>query len=241
MIEVHSHILPGIDDGARNLQESLRMVHEYHSNGFSVIIATPHIKDGVYNTKKSDVIEAVGHLNVELALVDIKVDIYAGAEYFMDIRILRDIENDSVVTLGRSRNVLVEFPNYTLPKHSYTIVDLLIENDYLPILAHPERCKDIHSGTGNELEWFLDRGCKLQIDVQSLLGNNGRNAMKMAWNLIKKQRVTSFGFDAHRPIVLQKTFQGFDGLLKRFPEYSLKSYFLNNEKILNGRDISLPS
>lgn len=199
MIDIHSHILPGIDDGARNLEESIEMARGYIQCGFSAVIATPHIKEGRYNYGKDRIFRETENLNVELALAGMDLDVYTGAEYFLDIRVVKDCENNEILTLGKSGYVLIEFPLYHMPKYAENVLTFLLKNGFIPVLAHPERCIPFQKHGYEEAARFFKNGCKIQVDVQSLLGNHGKEAMKTAWSLMKEDLIDIISMDAHRP------------------------------------------
>lgn len=204
MIEIHAHILPELDDGVQTLQESLLLGIEYQKAGFSSIVATPHIKDGEYTNNLENITTSVEVLNIEFALGGLTIDVYSGAEYYMDIRILKDLQKGSIVTLGDSEYVLIEFPQYQIPKYAKTIISILRKSGYTPVLAHPERCKAITPRNTNLINWYVDRGCKLQINVHDLLGNNGKIIMKVAWDFFENGLISFIGMDAHTFIPVGK-------------------------------------
>ena len=177
-------------------------------------------------------------LNVEFAIAGLEVDVYAGAEYFMDIRVLKDLESGSLVTLGRSRSVLLEFPGTHIPKYSDKIIEILTGSGYTPVLAHPERCSDIVRNT-DILGTFTEKGCKVQVDSRSFTGENGKSVMSAASRFLKKQMIDYIAFDIHRVFSLKKHI----GILKKYIENiggeSLVTFLDAEEEFTKSSDLEL--
>lgn len=239
MIDIHSHILPGLDDGIRDVKESIQLGIEYQRYGIRSVIATPHIKDGQSPYDRTAIITAVENLNLEFALAGLNVDVYTGAEYYMDIRVLKDFENDALITLGRSRFVLLEFPYYHVPKYAGTIVELLLKNGYTPVLAHPERCRHICTKDIHILDWYTSKGCRIQVDAASLTGTNGRSTMKAAWKLYDAGLIDVIATDAHRPIAVEKTLKSLEQLMLGAGKQPLKRFFEVDDLFLSSGDLKL--
>lgn len=239
MIDIHSHIIPGIDDGASTLEQSIAMAGEYQKCGFNAVIATPHIKEGRYNNTKKRIFEKTENLNVELACAGISLDVYTGAEYFMDIRILKDCEKDTIVTLGNSGYVLIELPRYNLPKYAKTIVAFLLKNGFIPVIAHPERCEHIQKHGYHELSQFLDKGCKIQIDIPSLVGRNGKRAMKTGWSILKEGIAETISFDAHMPDPFKNTLEQLESRVSESGKGLLRQFFDIDRAFINAGGIEL--
>ncbi|MFH1708255.1 MAG: CpsB/CapC family capsule biosynthesis tyrosine phosphatase [Planctomycetota bacterium] len=240
MIDIHAHILPGLDDGLQTIEESVQLAFEFQKAGFTTVIATPHIKDGQYDHEREAVAAAVDALNTELACAGIALDIFAGAEYAMDIRVLKDLEQGRLMTLGCSRHVLLEFPCYSVPTYAQTIVSVLIKNGFTPVLAHPERCHDIGARDPSLIRWYVDKGCLVQVDAQSLAGANGRAAMKTAWLFIRDQVAGIISLDAHRVISVRRTFQSLEKLFTDAEGRTLRDYFDKTDLFLGHAGMALP-
>jgi len=213
MIEIHSHILPRMDDGIASIKESVSLARRYRKCGFSAVIATPHVKEGSYTPSPALITDRVERLNVELALAGVQLDVYTGAEYFLDMGVVRACEMNEIVTLGKSGFVLVEFPGYHLPKYASTIVSLMMEAGYVPVIAHPERYRYVQKSGKDVLAPFTAAGCKIQVDVPSLLGANGRAAEKAAWTLLREGTAELLGFDAHEDFPLEASLARLDRML----------------------------
>ena len=227
MIDYHSHILPGVDDGAADLEEALAMGRILAGAGFRVVHCTPHCQRGVYSTTPEQVATAVRSLQVEFNRAGIPVELRPGMEYCLDEYFSDVLDNPCL--LGDSRLLLVETP-------SQVHADLVRENlfrgicrGYIPLIAHPER----HSwwasaGTTDEglwtrlrrrfspakapdpattfptLEELVAKGCRLQGNLGSLSGYYGPEVRSRARDFLHRQLYTHFGSDAHRRRSLER-------------------------------------
>ena len=197
MIDLHSHILPGIDDGARTLDESIDIVQELVNQGVTGIVATPHyITDTPYTSPKRDNEMLLTKLRRALSDVGIGVDIWLGNEIFIDRDIVELLRRNIVASCAGGNYVLVEFslneeyPNYV------DILGNLTENGYKVILAHPERYT-LTQQNYDVLEELCDMGILLQCNVGSFSGHYGKVAEKLAVRLAKEDRIFALGSDIH--------------------------------------------
>ena len=186
-VDIHSHILPGIDDGAKDLEDSLKLISKMKKIGFSKIIGTPHIYPGVYNNSLGTISKAFDKIdNTEL-------DISFAAEYFICEEMIKEIEKKSLLTI-KNKYVLVETNFMSLPKNFFDIIFKLRTNGYQPIIAHPERY------TYLSLEQFFKLkkiGCEFQLNLFSTTGLYGRRVLDLANKLINKKVINFVGSDIH--------------------------------------------
>lgn len=197
MIDIHSHILPGIDDGARTLGDSIDIVQELVSQGVTDIIATPHyITDTIYTSGREENVKLLEKLRQALAEAGITTNVFLGNEIFIDIDIAKLLKQKVVSTLADSEYVLVEFslneeyPNYV------DILGNLMEQGYKVILAHPERYLIAQRDYG-VLENLCDMGVLMQCNLGSFIGRYGKSAEKLAVRLAKENRIFAVGSDIH--------------------------------------------
>ena len=197
MIDLHSHILPGIDDGARTLDESIDIVQELVNQGVTGIIATPHYITGTpYISPKRNNEMLLIKLKQALSDAGIGVDIWLGNEIFIDRDIVELLRKNIVASCAGGNYVLVEFslneeyPNYV------DILGNLTENGYKVILAHPERYT-LTQQNYDVLEELCDLGILLQCNVGSFIGHYGKAAEKLAVRLAKEDRIFALGSDIH--------------------------------------------
>jgi len=186
-VDIHSHILPGIDDGAKDVEDSLKLISKMKKIGISKIIGTPHIYPGVYNNSFETISKAFDKIdNTEL-------DISFAAEYFICEEMIKEIEKKSLLTI-KNKYVLVETNFMSLPKNFFDIIFKLRTNGYQPIIAHPERY------TYLSLEQFFKLkkiGCQFQLNLFTTTGFYGLRVLDLANKLINKKLINFVGSDIH--------------------------------------------
>ncbi len=191
-VDIHSHILPGIDDGAKNFEESIHLIKEMKKLGFSKIIGTPHTYPGLYENTAESIIKSFNSLNKNKP-DDIKIS-YA-SEYMLDVSLIAKAEDKSIVCL-KDNFILVEFGFLDTPPNVFDIIYNLRLNNYVPILAHPER----YLYKSNDLDFFKKikkHGCYLQLNLFSLTGYYGKEVNKLANKLLKNNFIDFVGSDIH--------------------------------------------
>ena len=198
MIDLHSHILFGIDDGSKTLNESLEILKKAYTGGVTDIVLTPHfIKDSKYKANNQEKERLKEILEKELKKENININLYLGNEVFIDegLPLLLDKE---ISTINGSNYLLIEFP---LGNKSTIIEEVLDELDnagIIPIIAHPERYLAYYK----DYDFFYhlkERGCYLQSNIGSLSGHYGRKTKKMVKELLKRNLIDFFGSDIHHP------------------------------------------
>lgn len=192
-IDIHSHILPGIDDGAKDLKESENMIFRMNELGFSKIIATPHTYPGLYENTNEAIKETFQMFSKNINL-PIKVD-YA-SEYMIDHSLIEKSEKKSLLTIKKNY-VLVEMSYVGSPLNLHEIIFSLRTNDYIPILAHPERYNFLH-GDLNEYLKLKNIGCLFQLNLLSTTGFYGHNVLKVSNLLLNKKLIDFVGSDIHK-------------------------------------------
>lgn len=192
MIDIHCHILPGLDDGAASLDASLEMARMAATDGIRTIVATPHVKPPCI--EKERIVAAVVRLNRELAHGDIPLKVLAGADCSASLS-PPDFKH---YTINGGPYVLVEFPYTHIPANARDVLFGLNVNGYLPIITHPERNPSVIRNPGSLFN-LLDSGVKVQITAGSLTGEFGSDVAYCARYLIKKRVVHFLATDAHSP------------------------------------------
>ena len=216
MIDIHSHILPGIDDGARTLSDSVDIVQELANQGVTDVIATPHyVTDTIYTSPRGDNIRLLMGLRRALAEAGVTTNVFLGNEIFIDINIAELLKRKMVSTMAESEYVLVEFSlNEEYPNYADILGDLM-EQGYKVILAHPERYL-IAQRDYDVLENLCDMGVLIQCNLGSFIGKYGKTAEKIAARLAKENRIFAVGSDIHH-------IHGDNSLLKA--QKRLKKYY----------------
>ncbi len=192
MIDIHCHILPGIDDGAPDMATSLAMAEIAANDGIRTIIATPHLASAAYPRKQ--LIEAVAQLNTALQQQSIPITILFGAEVQAHIA----LEAADRFCLAGSSFLLVEFPYSYLPADAEDLIYSLVARAITPIIAHPERNAQIEREP-RLLAPLLNMGAKTQITAESLTGRQGMAAKSCAEHLLRNGQVHYLATDSHAP------------------------------------------
>lgn len=194
MIDIHTHIIPGIDDGARNVEETIQMISEACSAGFTDIITTSHYINGHSDVNKHNRELLINGIQ-EIIKSDVKL--YNGAEAYITPELLDLYNNKTIPTLANSRYVLFELPMNSEVLYTESIIEDLINNNYIPIIAHPERYRFVQKNIKN-LDELIEKGALLQCNYGSFVGIFGNDAQKTAVKLLKEDKISFLGSDAHR-------------------------------------------
>lgn len=194
-VDFHSHLIPGIDDGAKTMEESLELIQALSDLGYSRIITTPHIHKAYYPNSKEVILEGLETVRQAVKSEGIPVSIEAAAEYFMDEHFEELIEKEELLSFG-DRNILVEMSFFAPSPGAEEMIFKLKTKGYRPILAHPERYA-YWSGQMEKFEKVIELGAELQVNLLSLSGQYGKPVFKTAKKLIEKGMVSYLGSDLH--------------------------------------------
>ncbi len=194
--DMHSHLLPGIDDGSPNVESSIAYIKGMMEMGYKKFITTPHIYPDLYPNTRETISAAHQLLVQKLKEEQIDVEITAAAEYFIDdIFPDRLINKEPLLTLQKN-HVLVEISFMSPPSDLAETLFSMIVNGYQPVIAHPERYSFYHQKK-ETYHRFKDQGCMLQVNLLSLSGYYGKSAQDVAQYLIKEKLVEYIGTDLH--------------------------------------------
>jgi protein-tyrosine phosphatase len=193
IVDMHSHVLPGIDDGAQTPEESIALVRRMMALGIKKIIATPHIMADYYKNTPETINNALEILRAELAKENISIEVEAAAEHYFDETFEPRVENKKLVTMG-ANYALFEFSFINQPPNVIPVLQKMLQLKYKPILAHPERYSFMDIG---QLKAMKDWGCNLQLNTISLTGYYGKDAKKKAENLGDNNMVDFISSDMH--------------------------------------------
>lgn len=194
MIDVHTHILPSIDDGSKDVNETLKMIDEAYKAGFTDIITTSHYIDGYFDINKDQREMLIDGLK---EIVNKDIHLHNGAEAYITPNLVELYNEEIIPTLANSRYVLFELPMTSNVLYVDRIIAKLIANDYIPIIAHPERYTFIQKDIDKAYN-LIDKGALLQCNYGSFIGRYGAQAQKAAVKLLKNDKITFLGTDAHR-------------------------------------------
>lgn len=199
MIDIHTHILPGIDDGAANVEDALSMARAASREGITSIIATPHHANGTYINSAHDVRRYVGELNRYLGDCGVPVHIAAGQEIRIHDDMLDAMHRQELLSLADSRYMLLEMPSSRIPKGMADLIHELVIMDLVPVIAHPERNAEVAQHP-ERLEELIELGACGQVTSHSLLGGFGRRVEQTSWELLKTGCIGLISSDAHHVV-----------------------------------------
>lgn len=210
MVDIHTHILPGLDDGAHDWGAALDMARWAAEDGIESLVATPHFMSGIYEPSTVQVLDGVEFLNAFLREKGIFIQILPGMEYTPDEKFDSMLVDKELLTINQAgRYILLELPAAMLSKHFMQIFYKLQLAGVTAIIAHPERSQVLNRNMENI--WALhERGAVFQITAGSLLGHFGGQARMNAWMMLEQGLVHIVSSDAHsrhRKPVLSKARQ----------------------------------
>lgn len=194
-VDMHSHILPGIDDGSRDIGSSISFIRGLNELGINKFICTPHIFTEIYPNSKETIFPVLEQLRVELKNQRIDVELEAAAEYMMDLDFVELLKNNEILTL-HGKYILVEM-SYQVETRNVDqfIFDLNIKG-YQPVLAHPERYIYYHHNFEQYYK-MREQGCVFQVNLLSLAGYYGKAVKQVALRLLKEKLIDVVGTDLH--------------------------------------------
>ncbi len=198
MIDVHTHVLPGIDDGARSLADSRALALAAVEDGVTALVATPHVRDD-YPTTAEEMEEAVALVRADFAIQGIPVEVLHGAEIDLSILWAMPPEELRRLTIAQTgRYVLLEFPYRGWPLALDSAVTRLVQLGMTPLLAHPERNPEVQDRPGR-VQGLVDAGALVQVTAASLEGARDRSAQSAALRLLELGLVHVLASDSHGP------------------------------------------
>lgn len=197
MIDLHCHILPGIDDGAQTVTDSLVMAQKAIEEGIHTIVATPHHQNGKYINERTSIIHQVKQLNDELQQHNIPLTILPGQEVRLYGDLLEDYEAGKIVTLNETNKyIFIEFPSNHVPRYAEQLFYELRVKGMIPIIVHPERNAELIERP-DKLYNLVNKGALTQVTAGSLLGKFGKKIKKFSLQLVEHNLTHMIASDAH--------------------------------------------
>lgn len=219
MIDIHNHLLPGLDDGPADMGEALAIARLAVADGVTHLVATPHIHPGLYDNTAEGIAASLEALRRALAQAGIPLAVAAAAELRFDLEVMTRVEAGTLPYLGRWQEqavFLLEFPHTEVPFGAERLVEWLVMRDVRPMIAHPERNRDILNDP-QRLAPFLEQGCLLQVTASALTGQFGERSQSVAEQLVVSGKATCIASDAHntgnRPPCLSKGAHAVEALI----------------------------
>lgn len=235
MIDFHSHILPGIDDGSRNLEQSIAMVNEAKEAGFKKIISTSHYMENYYECNERDRRQLLKKVQENVQ----GIELILGNEIYITNNIIELLQNGQASSINGTKYVLFEFPLITTrPMNDKEVIYRLVENGYIPIIAHPERYPFIQENPDYLFE-LEEMGALFQANYGSIIGMYGLKAKKTLKILLKNNLISFLGSDVHRP---EQVYNKMPKIIKKLKKIISNEEFeefteINPEKVLKNENI----
>jgi len=200
LVDIHNHVLPSIDDGAKSLEVSQQMITLYKDLGYSGVIATPHVMEDFYHNTQATIQTAFDELKTVRPQHD-NYPFHASAEYMLDAQFDKLLANKELTPLYEDM-LLVEMSFFKPPMDLEQKLFDIRRHDYMGIMAHPERYTYLKDK--NAFENIKKRGCFFQLNLLSLSGHYGKDVFKKAELLLREGMIDFVGTDAHKPEHLKK-------------------------------------
>lgn len=195
-VDIHSHLLPNLDDGVQSFEESEEIILNFQRLGYKKLITTPHVMSDFYRNSNEDILNRLKEVNAHLQQKNIDITLEAAAEFYLDEELVKRVESGSpLLTFGKNY-FLFETNFMTEPWNLKEFVFLAATKGYKPILAHPERYLYLQSNF-EKAEDLISRGVLFQINISSLSGYYSKSAQTTAQKLIDKGYVHFLGSDCH--------------------------------------------
>ncbi len=197
MIDIHTHILPNIDDGAKSIEETFNLIKEAEKVGFEAIVSTSHYKEGYYETDTPEREVWVSAIYENLQAKHINVMLYLGNEIFLSENIIRFLEEGKASTINDTSYVLFELPLEEEPDNLYDKIYEMQQNKIVPILAHPERYCYIQKEP--ELVYdLIQKGVLMQADFGSIIGQYGKKPQIIVKKLLENNMIHILSSNVHK-------------------------------------------
>lgn len=237
MIDMHCHLLFGVDDGPETIEGTMRMMEEATSEGITHIVVTPHAYSPHYHVPATEVESQVRIMNDVIKASTIDLTLVTGQEVRIHEHLVMNVLNKDILTIANSRYLLLELPTHHVPAYTIRIIQSLLEEGIVPIIAHPERNKGI-AEKPERLERLIRHGALAQVTAGSLAGHFGKNVQTLSFQLIEANLIHAYGSDAHnisnRPFLFDK---GLEVLGKKMGMEMVDMYLSNNQRIVQNNSL----
>ena len=194
--DIHSHLIPSIDDGSKDLETSINIIKKLSELGFKKIITTPHIMSDMYRNDSKTIINGLNLLKQEVLKQKIEISLSAAAEYYVDFEFVQNIGKQDFLTFGNNF-LLIEHSFIDAPKDFFDIIFKLQTEGYNVVLAHPERYRFYQI---NDYEKLIDKGVYLQLNLLSLTNYYSLNVSKKVKTMIDRKMFSFVGTDCHNQL-----------------------------------------
>lgn len=240
MVDLHCHLLPGVDDGSKSMAISLRLAKEATENGVTHALLTPHHMNGRYVNHKQDVTRRTKEFQEQLKAYNIPLTVFPGQEVRINGQLLDALDEDDILFADTSnRYLMLEFPDDDVPHYTNQMIFDLQQRGIIPVIVHPERNTKIMAEP-DLIYQLLQKGCLSQITASSYVGTFGKKVENFSCQLIEAGQGYVFASDAHDlPGRKYEMRQAFEKICREFGYELAKGYQNNAQKIINGDRVPL--
>lgn len=222
VVDMHSHLIPGIDDGSPSMDHTIAMLAKFEQMGFRKVITTPHIMNDFHPNTPETILGGLADVRAEIQRLGMSIEIEAAAEYYCDETFLPLIEQNKILSFGQNL-VLMEFGFLSPSQYEAQALFNLQVAGYVPVIAHYERYP-YYFGDFKKVDELRERNILIQVNLNSLTGHYGPGVKKMAEQLIKNKQVDLLGTDCHRMEHLMMIEQSLDlSIYKHIEGLNLKN------------------
>lgn len=238
MIDLHCHLLPGVDDGSKSMDISLKLATDAVKDGIDYALLTPHHMNGVYLNHKKGVIQQTQDFQVELDRHKIPLKVFPGQEVRINGDLLTALDQDDILFADKGgRYLMLEFPDNDIPSYTNNMIYELMQRGIIPVIVHPERNTMIMKKP-DILYDLLSRGCLSQITASSYVGIFGHKVQKFSKQLIQAGQAYIFASDVHNlPNRKYEMTNAFVKMNHEFGNDYVSRFNENAKRIINGDNI----
>jgi len=237
LIDIHSHILPEVDDGALTMEEAVSMAKLAVNEGITKIIATPHHQNGAFFNRKQDILKRVKELNYVFQRENISLEVLPGQETRIYGDLLEDLEKGDILTLNHTNYLFIELPSGYVPRYTEQLLFEVLLKGLTPIIVHPERNAGFIENPEKLLN-LVKKGTLTQVTTNSLIGHFGKKIQKFSMQLIEANLTHFIASDAHN--ISTRSFrikESIDEIDKEFGREAVYYFQENAELLIQGQTV----
>ena len=240
LVDIHCHILPGVDDGAKDWQTSIKLAREAVADGVTHAVCTPHMLNGKYINHKKDVIRLTENFQDMLDDAKIPLTVFPGQEVRISGDLPKALDDDDILFLDEDgQYMLLEFPSDDVPAYTRDMVFKLMQRGITPVVVHPERNSRILKEPVI-LQELIEQGCLVQITASSYIGTFGKDIEEMSRRFIEAGQCSCFASDAHDLPKRQYEYsEALEKLSNEFGQGVAQEYRDNAQALVNGDNVQM--
>lgn len=237
MIDIHNHLIVGVDDGPKTKSEMLALLEQAKQQGITGVVITPHHLHPRYNNSFDAIDREINRLNNMQEIKNFNLKLFSGQEIRITDKILEDINQHLIRGINESKYLLIELPSNEIPHYTKKILYEIQTKGFIPIIAHPERNKLIAKDI-NLLYELINNGALSQVTASSLTGELGNNIQKLCIQMIEHNLIHFVASDAHHPESRPFRLGDLFSVPKlKYVESEIKRLLNNNEAVIQDKDI----